>query len=69
MQLNDKVLTDHGEGVVVGWESFNRDGSSAGLSLEDTGNRVAVKLDDGHSWCFDGLYYEQAKHLKEVKHG
>lgn len=66
MELNDKVLTDHGEGVVVGWEAFDRDGKSIELSTEDNGNRVAVKLNDGHSWCFDGLYYDRPASLKKL---
>lgn len=66
MQINDKVVTDHGPGVVVGWEAFDKEGNSIELSTEDNGNRVAVKLDDGHSWCFDGLYYDREAALKKV---
>lgn len=66
MKVGDKVLTNHGQGVVVGWESFDLKGNSRELSTVDNGNRVAVKLDEGHSWCFNGLYYERASQLKVV---
>lgn len=66
MQLNDKVLTDHGTGVVVGWEAFDKEGHTIELSKVDNGNRVAVKLDVGHSWCFDGLYYDRPAALKKI---
>lgn len=66
LKIGDDVVTDHGEGFVIGWEAFDGGGMTAELSKVDNGNRVAVKLYAGHIWCFDGLYFERSEYLKKA---
>lgn len=62
LALGERVKVAHGTGVVVGWEAFDCNGMQAENSLIPNGNRVAIKLDDGHSWsALDQLYYEIEK--------
>ena len=69
IQLHDDVVTDHGVGFVVGWEAFDNKGNSIELSEVDNGNRVAIRLCAGHSWSFEGLYYEQTKNIYQTAIG
>jgi hypothetical protein len=53
----DRVTTKHGPGEVAGFEQFDPHGKSLPLSDIPTGYRVAIALDPGHTWVFDGLCY------------
>lgn len=50
-KLNQRVLTPHGEGEIVGFERFNSKGFTDMPSTEDDGeNRIIVKLDHPEKW-------------------
>eukprot|EP01009_Symbiontida_sp_KSa7_P007300 NODE_4052_length_364_cov_1.361905_g3472_i0.p1 GENE.NODE_4052_length_364_cov_1.361905_g3472_i0~~NODE_4052_length_364_cov_1.361905_g3472_i0.p1 ORF type:complete len:70 (+),score=4.79 NODE_4052_length_364_cov_1.361905_g3472_i0:34-243(+) len=59
----DRVMTEYGPGEVAGFEHFDPYGKSLPLSDTRTGYRVAIALDPGHAWAFDGLCYFREEEL------
>jgi len=61
----------HGTGVYVGYEIFTDHGRTGEIVPQQIdaryNNRRVFKLDEGHTWPFDGLYYDWYKNIKKVK--
>lgn len=61
LKIGQKVKTAHGLGEIAGIEYFDENGNSKlsvvlkGLYIE---SRYAIKLDAGHTWPSEGLYFE-----------
>ena len=57
LNVGDPINTDHGTGIVIGFERFDRKGKSAPMGDVFRGKeRIIIKLDEGHTWCFEGSY-------------
>lgn len=52
METGDRVDTEYGPGMIAGFEVFLLDGKAVIKYEADDYERIAVKLDDGHTWCF-----------------
>jgi len=56
-KVGDKVLVDHGTGVVIGFERFLK-GFSAPMGDVQLGDeRIFIKLDTGHTWQHNGVAF------------
>lgn len=54
-EIGDRVTTPYGPGSVAGFERFERGGNTAPMAdHDDRQHRIAVALDPGHTWAFDG---------------
>lgn len=54
---DDRVVTQYGNGTVKGFEVFYYQSKDRSVVLEDTvsptfDGRIAVELDEGHTWAF-----------------
>lgn len=69
-KLGDFVTTDHGTGTVVGYELLTKSGCTllTDVSQDDIPEgslyRLAIRLDEGHTWSFNGLYYAWPREVK-----
>lgn len=68
IEKGNRVSVRCGTGTVVGFEVFTRNGNSEKLSDTQSGDgRVAIKLDEGHTWSFDDkLYYAYPKEIQRI---
>lgn len=68
IEKGNRVSVRCGTGTVVGFEVFTKKGDSAELSDTQSGDeRIAVKLDAGHTWSFDDeLYYAYPKEIQRI---
>jgi len=63
-----RIRTQHGEGVVIGFEAFSPQGDVAPMHLKDNKRgRILVTLDPGHSWAFQDSTYAVFRH--QLKNG
>ena len=70
-RVGERYQLAHGTGVYVGYEAFSDNGSVGEIIEKQIDarwtNRRVFKLDDGHTWPFDGLSYEWDRNIKKVK--
>lgn len=71
MVLGKRYKLVHGTGTLVGFETFDMYGNQDEMSLTPTtyDPRGVFKLDEGHTWPFDGLYYSWLRDIEEVNNG
>lgn len=67
----DRVITEHGHGVIVGFESFDDEGHQVENTDSPTtpDSRACIELDDWRAWSVrvlypDAMYYESPLNLE-----
>lgn len=64
LKKGDRVRVRHGTGTIVGFERFDGDGQPDELAeTQADDERVAIALDEDHTWCFNGLYYATPREI------
>ena len=57
MKTGDKVTTNHGKAIVIGFERFDKDGMTAPMADTFNGSeRILCKLEPDSTWPFEGVY-------------
>ena len=65
LKLNDKVMTDHGLGIIKGFEVFEQNilYNITNVKPDTFVGRYQIELIGQHNWFKDQYYYDYEKNL------
>ena len=56
-KIGDRVLTPHGKGRIKAFTAWSIDGDEVYITEHIGNNRLIIKLDKDHTWCFKHTDY------------